>query len=164
MKTKTFLLIVLFSIGISTSSFAQNQGATLTQTIEWIKSYLAANGVQLIIKGSDGKYYLGLESITFDSSTKILFIKGKPYQGMYSLVSIDLSKCTSIKKGYLSSASSDFAKFRITDDEGYKSKNDFESTAILFELTENGDYTKLDKAFKHLCELCGAKLMNEDLF
>src|SRR5674476_1648191 len=88
MKTKTFLLIVLFSIGISTSSFAQNQGATLTQTIEWIKSYLAANGVQLIIKGSDGKYYLGLESITFDSSTKILFIKGKPYQGMYSLVSI----------------------------------------------------------------------------
>ncbi len=44
MKTKTILLIVLFSIGISTSSYAQNQGPTLTETIDWIRSYVKANG------------------------------------------------------------------------------------------------------------------------
>jgi hypothetical protein len=165
MKTKTILLIVLFSIGISTTSFAQNQGATLNQTIEWIKSYLGANGEALHIKGS-GKAKRYLETITFDPSTKILLIEEKHTKAddVYVSISIDLSKCTSIKKGYLASSSSDFVKYRITDDAGSKSKYDFESTAILFGLTENGDYTKLDKAFKHLFELCGIKLMNEDLF
>ena len=164
MKTKTFLLIVLFSIGISTSSFAQNQGATLNQTVEWIKSYLGANGERLHFKGGDGYNYL--ETITFDFSTKILLIEQKHTKAndLYVSISIDLSKCTSIKKGYLASSSSDFVKFRVTNDEGYKSKNDSDYSAILFGLTENGDYTKLDKAFKHLFELCGIKLMNEDLF
>ena len=171
MKTKTFLLIVFFSIGISTIGFAQNQGATLNQTIEWIKSYLGANGELIYIKNdkfveNEKKARSCPEIITFDFSTKMLLFQANHNKAddIYVSVSIDLSKCTSVKNGYLSSSSNDLVKFRVTSDKGYQSEYDFVSNGIRFGLTENGDYSKLDKALKHLCELCGAKLLNEDLF
>ena len=159
---KTIRLIVLAALLLPA---LVSQAQTKEETIEWIKNYLGANGKSVLFKGNNEAKRYG-DKITFDYSTKILLFKFKPVDNstMYLYYSIDLSKCTSIKKGYLSSSFSDFVKYRITDDDGYKSSSDFDSNGILLELTENGDYAKLDKALKHLCELCGVKLMNEDLF
>ena len=158
MKTKTILLIVLFSIGISTSSYAQNQGPTLTETIDWIRSYVKTNGELMHIKDCNDKGYGYYYIVNFDYETKTLtFTK----EGSFN-VSINFRNCTSVKKGRLTSTTNNLVKVEFIPDP--KSDANCTSNQILFGLNENGDYTKLDKALKHAAELCGAKLMNEDLF
>ena len=161
MKTKSFLLIVLFSIGISTTSFAQNQGPTLTETIDWIKGYLRENGEKMHIVGSKytdhSFYYENIVNFNYETKTLTFTTESK------FNVSINFSNCISVKKGKLTSIAKNLVKVEYSPEPNRYDYN-YTSNEILFGLNENGDYTKLDKALKHLCELCGVKFYKEDLF
>jgi hypothetical protein len=165
MKTRIILLIVLFSIGISTTSFAQNQGPTLTETIDWINTkfeiwgedchiqnkvsvdklkiinYIKDNKIDnyIIIKGSD------IKNITFkknDSGYWYIPIKGKYRKFIYPKT--DNSQYSEPK-------------------EDLTINNERCVTFLNKDVTDT-EVAKFVKALKHWATLCGAKIIDDDLF
>ena len=166
MKTRTILLIVLFSIGISTTSFAQNQGPTLTETIDWINTKFEIWGQGCHIQNKVSADKLNIINKEKDNGTidNYTIIKGSDIKSI-TFKKNDYGYWYIIIKGK-------YRKFFYpkTDNSQYSEPkedlaiNNERSTTYLNENVSDTEVAKFVKALKHWATLCGAKIIDDDLF
>ena len=173
MKTKTLLLIVLFSTGISTTGLAQqptNQEPTLEQTLDWICKFIKQNVGYIYLPSEIGFYHISNPNnydISYDIDRKSIIMKNSNVEPtrFYIQNEIFLKQCVSIKcEGEYIYIKSDSDSLIKHTEEGKYSNNDTKWGGFI-KISLPAEYNaKLEKALKHAAKLCGATFFNEDLF
>lgn len=156
MKTIRLIVLATLLLPAIVSNAQTNQGPTLAETADWLTKYLDAYGDKIRTCSSSSEY--PMYNMKFDYERKMIILSNGRIK-----IEIIPGKITSIKNGYCTS--SDIIMNVVwPDDILKKSEWDAKCSSFYLVLKEGGDYSKLDKAMKRLAELCGAKLLNEDLF